>query len=202
LPLLLYSSTLSPRPEPAPAPQLAAACPCFRASHAAKHSWTNPFRFEVMRPSSPGLPHVIVSVTRLFLRRHTGVPWSYIKRACGCRKWQDPPGPPGLTTSCLTFLLCSGLASSPWRCRPAGGRALAKFDQLPTRGPVSLRGTVAGKVQFGGRIRRNTSRFGPKTLISQSKTLPRFLPDFENGPTDPSMSLRALVCLSLLVLVT
>jgi hypothetical protein len=46
----------------------------------------------------------------------------------------------------------AGLASFPWSFRPAGGRALANFDQLPQRGLWTERG---GRVHLGGRIGRN-----------------------------------------------
>jgi hypothetical protein len=58
------------------------------------------------------------------------------------------------TDSCDTR---PGLASSPLRFRPAGGKALANFDQLPTRGPLG-----AGKCLLAGELVETPPVSGPK----------------------------------------
>jgi hypothetical protein len=55
-------------------------------------------------------------------------------------------------------VLCMpGLASSPLRFRPAGGKALDNSDQLPTRGPLG-----AGKCLLAGGLVETPPVSGPK----------------------------------------
>jgi hypothetical protein len=64
------------------------------------------------------------------------------------RCWQFPPQP---------RQSCSRLATSSWEFRPSGGRSLAKFDQLPTRGSV-----WRGKCILAGDLVETPPVSGPK----------------------------------------
>jgi hypothetical protein len=89
--------------------------------------------------------------------------------------------------------ILSGLASSSWRFRPAGGRVLGNFDQLPPRGPLR-----AAKCILAGEMVETPPVSGPKVRSASRRPFHSFR-NFAEGPDgpsavnfDPSTSLRAL----------
>jgi hypothetical protein len=86
--------------------------------------------------------------------------------APGCYQWS--PMQPGYP---------SGLATSSWEFRPAGGRALANFDQLPTRGSV-----WRGKCILAGDLVETPPVSGPKFRSAGRRPFQNFR---KQGPSAP-----------------
>jgi hypothetical protein len=133
-------------------------------------AWGDPVALDYFDPRGPACHSSILPVTSVLILRSSGyIAPHYQPPALMPTKsssHQARKRPMNLKSSAA---YCTpGLASSSWRFRPAGGRALANFEQLPSRGSSG-----GGHVQFGGTFGRNAPRFGSKISISPSKTLPQ-----------------------------